>query len=430
MNVMPQGGISHLPYFEALAGESDEQSTSWREQAAGLLALRLFDNWERARRRLAAAPEPVRVLAVRGEIEALEERSTVRAPLLALVDAMLAVPSAPARVRSTMRSYATRLRADGRWRLAADVFRTLVETREPMDISAEAYESAMDCGYCARQGGDIEEAGIAYDVGEAIATAARDTFGVLRARVGKAKLTIHRGNLPQADAELEAIARAAEAAQCHGALSLALTDRMAVAGMRGQYEQAALYGYRALECCEDGAAREMILADLATALGDAGERVAARDAHLVLSATARDRRVRGLSTVNLLLMAAADGERAAFEDYRTQLDASPLPAELGARYALALGEGYERFGELSEARGAYERAVSMAEQSGPADVLMRAEAALAALDLRAPASVGPAQAQGVGRLSYDGITMGTVTRGVREMRERIGRGAGLEVGAA
>lgn len=429
MNAMQQqtvishhAAISHLPYFEALAGETDERSASWREQAAGLLALRLFDGWDRARRRLAPAPEPVRALAVRGEIEALEERSTVRGPLLALVDAMAAVPAAPGRVRASLLAYAGRLRLDGRWRLAADVFRTIVETREPSDVSAESYQAAMDCGYCARQGGDLEEAAIAYDVGEAIATASRDTFGMLRAQVGKAKLTMHRGNLPQADAELEAIARAAERAECRPALSLALTDRMAVAGMRGQFESAAVFGYRALECCEDEAAREMILADLATALGDAGERTAARDAHLVLSATARDLRVRGLSTVNLLLLAAGDGERVAFEEYRLQLDAAPLPVELGARYALALGESYEHFGELQEARAAFGRAIEVAEQSGPADVLVRAEAALAALARRAPERTVE-QTREVESVSYDGVTLATVTRAVRAMRERVGVGA-------
>jgi len=420
---MQQTVVPHLPYFEALAGETDERSAAWREQAAGLLTLRMFDGWDRARRRLAPTPERLRSLAVRGEVEALEAGSPVRASLLALVDSMLAVPSSPLRVRSALLAYASRLRMDGRWRLAADVFRTVVETREPSDVSPESYQAAMESGYCARQAGDIEEAAIAYDVGEAIAMASRDTFGMLRAQVGKAKLTIHRGNLPQADAELEAIAREAEAARCRPALSLALTDRMAVAGMRGQFEAAAVFGYRALECCEDDAAREMILADLATALGDAGERAAARDAHLVLSATSRDLRVRGLSTLNLLTLAAGDGARAAFEDYRRQLDETPLPAELGARYALALGESYEQFGEVAEARASYSRAVSMAEESGPADVLVRAEAALVALDRHAPRTT-VAESHAAGSVSYDGITMDTVTRGVRALRERIGVGAG------
>lgn len=420
---MQQTVMPHLPYFEALADEADERSSTWREQAAGLLALRLFDGWERARKRVAPAPERLRAMAVRGEVEALEPASTVRAPLLALVDSILAVPSTPVRVRAALVAYASRLRMDGRWRLAADVFRTVVETREPSDVSAESYQAAMECGYCARQAGDVEEAAIAYDVGEAIAMAARDTFGMLRAQVGKAKLTIHRGNLPQADAELEAIVREAESAQCRPALSLALTDRMAVAGMRGQFEAAAVFGYRALECCEDGLAREAILSDLATALGDAGQRVAARDAHLVLSATALDVRVRWLSTVNLLVLAAADGARHAFEDYRRQLDSAPLPAELRSRYFLTLGEGYELLGDLSNARAALLRAIAESEASGPKDVLLRAEETLDALDRRAPRTP-TAPILAAGSVSYDGITMDTVTRGVRALRERVGAGVG------
>ncbi len=424
MHAMTQPMISHLPYFESLAEETDEQSSGWREQSAGLLALRLFDNWDRARRRIAPSVEAVRALAVRSEVESLEAVSAVRAPLLSLIDAMLAVPSAPLAVRASLLSYAGRLRAEGQWRLAADVFRTLVETREPTDISPESYQAAMDCGYCARLGGDLEEAAIAYDVGEAIATAAHDTFGRLRAKVGKAKLTIHRGNLPQADLELQAIVRAAEAAQCGPALSLALTDRMAVAGMRGQFESAAVLGYRALECCEDGSAREAILSDLATALGDAGERAAARDAHLVLSATARDVRVRWTSMINLMNLAAHDGERSAFDRYSAELDAIGLSGELLPRYAIALGDGYECFGEVEAARSAYQLAVATSSASGPADVLVRAEAALTSLDRRSRSrTVAPARA--TENVSYDGITLGTVTRGVRAMRERIGAVAGM-----
>lgn len=428
MHAMPQMIISHLPYFESLADETDERSPSWREQAAGLITLRLFDSWERSRRRLAPAPEPLRALAVRSEVAALEPISAVRTPLLSLVDAMLAVPSAPVAVRASLVAYAGRLRGQGSWRLAADVFRTVVESRDPTDISPESYQAAMDCGYCSRLGGDLEEAAIAYDVGEAIATAARDTFGTLRAKVGKAKLTIHRGNLPQADVELQAIARAAEAAQCRPALSLALTDRMAVAGMRGQFESASVLGYRALELCEDEASREAILSDLATSLGDAGERVAARDAHLVLSATARDVRVRWISTINLMSLAAQDGQRSAFDCYSAELTAASLSGELLPRFAIALGDGYECFGEVEEARSAYQQAVATSEASGPADVLVRAERALTVLDRRVQQKV-MAPVRAMENVSYDGITLDTVTRGVRAMRERIGSVAGGLVGA-
>lgn len=410
--------LSHLAFFEALAAEPDERSRGWHEHSAGLLALRLFDSWDRARRRVSPVPEPAYAMAVRGQVEALEPYSSVRGPLLSMIDGIMDDPPSPLRIRSSLLTYANRLRHQGSWRLAADVFRTALETREPSDVSAEAYQAAMECGYCSRMSGDIEEAAVAYDVGEALATAARDTFGVLRAQVGKAKLTMHRGNFPQAELELEAIASSAEQARCQPALSLALAERMALAGSRGRFEEAAVFGYRALEHCVDAATREAIMSDLATALGDVGEHAAARDLHLVLSATAQDTRVRWLSTANLLVLAARDGAMDVFEGYRRMLDEAPLPVELRARYSLALGESYEQFGDMPRAVAALEEAASVAGEYEVNEVLVRAEVALQALRKRQAAAPAHHAAATVAHpVSSGGVSLETVVLGVRALRE-------------
>jgi|GEM_PF-822419 len=410
--------LSHLAFFEALADEASESSRSWHEHSAGLLALRLYDSWDRARRRVARPPEAAHAMAVRYQVEALDPYSPVRAPLLSMVAGIMDDPVAPVVIRNSLVTYAQRLRHQGNWRLAADVFRTALESREPGDISAEAYQAAMECGYCSRMSGDLEEAAVAYDVGEAIAMASRDTFGSLRAQVGKAKLTIHRGNLPQAEAELEAIAQAAEGADCQPALSLALAERMAVAGQRGQFEAAAVFGYRALEHCSDSTTREAIMSDLATALGDAGESAASRDLHLVLSATAQDTRVRWLSTANLLVLAARDGATEAFESYRRMLDDAPLPVELRARYALALGESYELFGDTPRAIAALEEAASVAGEYQVNEVLVRAEVALQALRRREHVEQ-PVEEVVQQPVHSGGVSLETVVRGARAMRERM-----------
>lgn len=424
--------LSHLAFFEALAEEANESSRSWHEQSAGLLALRLYDSWDRARRRVARPPEVVHAMAVRSQVEALDPYSAVRAPLLSLIDGIVDQAAAPVMVRNSLVTYANRLRHQGEWRLAADVFRTVLESRDPRDVSAEAYQAAMDCGYCSRMSGDLEEAAVAYDVGEAIAVASRDTFGSLRAQVGKAKLTMHRGNLPQAERELDAVAAAAERADCRPALSLALAERMAVAGQRGQFEAAAVFGYRALEDCTDSSTRDAIMSDLATALGDAGETAASRDLHLVLSTTAQDTRVRWLSTANLLVLAARDGAVEAFEGYRRMLDEAPLPVELRARYALALGESHQLLGDTESARAAFEQAVSVATEYEVNEVLMRAEQALRTLRDRDVAGRRE-QELGTGVTSEPvhsgGVSLETVVRGARAMRERMVGGQVVGAGA-
>ena len=49
--------LSHLAFFEALASETDERSTRWRQLSAGLLTLRAFDAWLQHARRGDSAPD-------------------------------------------------------------------------------------------------------------------------------------------------------------------------------------------------------------------------------------------------------------------------------------------------------------------------------------------------------------------------------------
>ena len=418
---MPTAMVSHLPFFEALAGDAGDQPPIWHDRAAGLLALRLFDQWLRAERRMAPAPDRLRALAVRAEAEALDPRSAVRDSLLRLVDAMLHEPSDGARVRTAMIEYAGRLRHEAEWLLAADVFRTVLEARDLQDVSPQVRQAALECAYCARMGGDLDEAATAYEVGEALAVAARDQYGALRAQVGKAKLTVHRGNLPQAEAELDAIVALAERAASRPGLAIALAERMVVAGKRGQYERAAVFGYRALQQCDDDVMRESILADIATALGDGGHRAASRDAHLVLSATARDSRVRFLSTINLLVLSAQDGQRAAFDQYRAVLDAAPLPAELGARYALEVGHALVGFDDRDAAAAAYNRALTLGERFQVHDVVLQADEALRTLAPATRERVFVGRSGKPVRTDDDSIT--EVISAMRSMREQALAGA-------
>lgn len=404
--------LSHLPFYEALAAEPDERSPAWRQLSAGLLTLRAFDAWLRHVTRGEAAFDPVLAVGVRLAVEDIETSSTIRPVLLGLVDSLLQPGRTVDVARGHLLAYARRLQFDAAWRLAADVYRTFVETREPDDIAPEVMEAAFQCGYCFRLAGELEEAAAAYDLGEAIAVAASDLYGVRRARVCRAKLAAQRGNLPGAEEELDAVIAAAEAAGCGRSLALALTDRMAVAGQRGQYEQAAVFGYRALQYCTDDLAREPVLADVATALGDAGHIAAARDAHLVLAETARDTRVRLLSVVNLLELSISDGDELSFERYRRQLADAPLPVHLRAHASYAIGQGYRRFGHLAQARAAFEHTLAFAEEHRVSEFVLKAEAALRALRAERMAVVaGPA----VGATTID-----DVIHAMRRLRETAG----------
>lgn len=412
--------LTHLPFFEALAAESDEASPAWHRLSAGLVVLRAFDGWLRHQRRGDPPPEVARLRAARDAALAVDAGVTERAVLLGLADAMLAPDGRVDVVRGHVLAYARRLQLDARWHLAADVYRTFVESRDPADVSADAIEGAFQCGYCYRMAGELEEATTAYDLGEALATAAHDRYGMLRARVCQAKLVAQRGNLPLAEAQLDAVIDDAERGGERRALALALTDRMAVAGQRGQPEAAAVFGYRALALCDDALAREPILADVATALGEAGHREAARDAHVTLAEGAHDPRVRLLASLNLMELAVDDGDELAFGRHRRLLADAPLPVPLRAKYHLVVGDGHRTFGQAAAAHAAYAAALRFAEANGCNDIVFRAEAALRRLN--APAAAMAAVDEEVPAGSAE-TSIADVIRGVRRLREEVGAGA-------
>lgn len=409
--------LTHLPFFEALAAESDEASPAWRRLSAGLVVLRAFDGWLRHRRRGDPPLEVGRLRAAREVADAMDHGATERPVLLGLADAMLAPGGRVDVVRGHLLAYARRLQLDARWRLAADVYRTFVESRDPVDVSGDAIEGAFQCGYCYRMAGELEEAALAYDLGEALATAARDGYGMLRARVCQAKLVAQRGNLPLAEVQLDLVIDEAERAGERRALALALTDRMAVAGQRGHFEAAAVFGYRALRLSDDPLTREPILSDIATALGDAGHREAARDAYLTLAGSAHDPRVRLLASLNLMEMAVADGDELAFGRHRRLLADAPLPVPLRATYHVVVGDGYRTFGHGAAAHAAYTTALRFAEANGCNDVVFRAEAALRRLARPAAGAVAELATGSTATSITD------VIHGVRRLREEVGAGA-------
>lgn len=410
--------LNHLAFFEILADDSDQSSPAWLEIAAGLLVLRLYDVW--IRQSTAEVPvESMRVAAVRAQVESLDEQSTVRPALLALLDEIMAQPRRPEVARLRLLAYARRLQSEARWLVAADVFRTYVETREPQDVSVEAQEAAFQCGYCFRLAGQLEDAETAYDVAAAIAMASRDTFGMLRARVVQAKLAGHRGNLPRAEAELDAIIADAQAQDNARGLGLALAERMAVAGQRGQYEAAAVFGYRALQLCTDDLARERILSDIATALGDAGHRQAAHDAHRVLSVAARDPNIRMVAQVNLLDLAVTEGDEAAFIRHERALAEAPLSAILRAQYHMIVGNGRRRFDDEAGAIQAYESALAVAEEHQVNEVVLKAESALQQLHRRAAGASRP----GARTAHAIDLTITDVIKAMQDLRESVGVGA-------
>ncbi|MFL5525344.1 MAG: hypothetical protein ACJ79I_02815, partial [Gemmatimonadaceae bacterium] len=122
--------------------------------------------------------------------------------------------------------------------------------------------------------------------------------------------------------------------------------------------------------------RDAVLEDLAVAFSELGMRDAARDAHLVLAASAQLRNVRWQATINLMELASLDGMEPIFDVYAAELRNAPLDSWLRAHFLLFLGEGLERFGRYEAAEEAFGEAVAYADANQIHSVTFKAEEGL------------------------------------------------------
>jgi tetratricopeptide (TPR) repeat protein len=367
--------LRHLPFFEEIA-RHEESEPEWKASTAGLLLLRFVDAWIEEGAHV-VDDDGWALRSLHGAVDAIDERNNLRTILNAAIEIL-----ADTRV-TDMRLLAPRLMAYGQfleyeanWSLAADVYETLISHAHPTQESDVATQAHLRRGFCLRNTGDLGASVSAYQAAEQLAEAAKDMEGVLRARLGEAKTAIALGNFPKAESILDRMIGIAGEHNFTDLRARALHDRATVAGERGDYQLSIKLAYEALEIAQSPRDRDRILGDIAVLFYRLGVRSAARDAYLILAATAQEQYSRWLATLNLMEVAADDGDEVLFERYRRSVDVSRLPPNLAIQYWLDGGKGLERLGHLPEARVFLERAIAFAEEHSLNQYVFRAEEAL------------------------------------------------------
>jgi tetratricopeptide (TPR) repeat protein len=405
--------LRHLAFFEELTALA-EGDAEWRSVSAGLVVLRLVDAWMEEGPHVVAS-DAWGARAVRVSIEEANGNLPVQTILRSIVDAMgaAAVPDMSA-VAPRLLAYGQALEYEAHYALAADVYRAVIGHTHPVEESDIAVNAHLELAKCLRISGNVAAAAETYAVAGQIAQASDDIVGVLRARMGDAKIAVERGNLPRAEELLdEAIAGAARAGldDVRGRL---LHDRAGVAFFRGEYEGCIRFAYEAMTVVTSPRDRDRVLADLATAFMRLGVLSAARDAYLVLSVTAQEQWTRWLATMNLMEVAARDGSETLFERYRRELANAPLPPMIAADYYIQAAEGYQRLGKPDVACGYLERALAIASEHHFNQVVFYVEEALR--KVTSPVSIATATA------SEPSSDVQQIAGAIRELREMAGKG--------
>jgi tetratricopeptide (TPR) repeat protein len=401
--------LRHLPFFEEVASHA-EGDPQWRSAMAGLVTLRLVDAW------LENAPAVTTddgwgFRGVNSAIDDIDDSTPIRAILGRVVDALREQKPDIHVVVTPLMAYGQSLEYDAKWTLAADVYQSVLAHLHPVEDSDASIAAHLRLGSCYRNLNLIDYAVDAFASASEIANAVGDIVGILRARIGEAKIATLRGNLPEAAAILDETIARATTSDLRDVRSRALHDRSGVATMSKHYELAVRLAYEALTHSQSPTERDRILGDIAAAFFHLGVFSAARDAYLVLSVTAQEQYTRWGATLNLLEIAAETGAEMLFEQHRRQLVHEQLPPFLSAGFELSLGTGYQRFGNFTKARLHLERAMAMAGEHGLNQFLFDAEEALFQLDTPKPPRNVP------GDISLD---VDEVASAIRELRESVG----------
>jgi tetratricopeptide (TPR) repeat protein len=371
------GMLRHLAFFEAL-GKMNENDSSWRAVSAGLVVMRLVDQW------IEDGPRKSRVDtwavgAVRESIAQVADTTPVRRILTSIVDAMVSTKSVDLHVVCPrLMAYGQALEYEARWAIAADVYQTILAHAHPLEDADLTIGAHLQVAFCYRTLGELDAASAMYAKASQIASSVNDLIGVLRGRLGDAKIAMARGNLPHADALVGETIKAAEANNLTEIRSRALGERSYIAGLRGQYDRLIRYAYESLELAPAQRDRDRNLNNIATAFRFLGLVDVARDSYLVLAATAEEQYVRWIAGLNLMELAAEQRSELQFEQHRREYESVDFTPILRVTYLLHVGRGYHTLGRASVGIPYLQQAIEVASQHQLNQLMFEAEGALAA----------------------------------------------------
>jgi tetratricopeptide (TPR) repeat protein len=279
-----------------------------------------------------------------------------------------------------MVTVAPRLMAFGRalqhaanWPLAADVYRTVLAYASPVEDSDTVIAANMQLGRCLRVMAEWEESLMCFAAASQVATMTNDVMSILRARIQEANIAIDRGNLPYAETLLDETILQAKESGLSEIRATATHDRAHLAARRGRPEEAIILGYEALKGVRSQMARDRVLNDLGATFSLLGVFSAARDAYLVVAATAQEQYMRWTAMINLLDLAAEERRETVFEQYRRDLEDVSLPPTLATYYYYFVANGHRAFDRPLLAKAAIERAIELATENKLGQWLLKSE---------------------------------------------------------
>jgi hypothetical protein len=186
----------------------------------------------------------------------------------------------------------------------------------------------------------------------------------LQSQSGYVSNLIVRGRLTDAKRIISAVATEAKSLEMMDLHTEALVIQSNIALEQRDYLAGIHIGQAAITYAPGQVARDLLLASIGGASVGYGDHDTAKKILIPLSRRAQGERVRQNALVNLLEVAAKDGDQPAFERYRQKLDGTLTLPVIQAHYHLFLGKGYHNFGSVSKAIEEQQRALAIADRYG------------------------------------------------------------------
>jgi hypothetical protein len=305
-------------------------------------------------------------------------------------------------------AYASLLERRSEYKLAADVYETVIRLGEEEfdgDVVVDAY---LRLGFCYRTLSVFDSAERAFVDGGRIAKRRKEVARELRSRIGLAHVVMFRGNLPGADEQFVTIFSDCERTGCTAEMAASLHGRAVVAMRRGAIRTATCLAYDALQQTSSAIERERLLADISAMLILEERFDAAYDALLIIDATAISESIRVGAKVNLTALAARKGDREMFDRARASVPTHDMLPEVEVNFLIESARGCRAFGRGEEGESLLLSAQVLAVAHGLNRSLFEIEQMLAG------ATVVSARKEG-GRFDEVETSTAHVERGLREL---------------
>ncbi|MGZ8391501.1 MAG: hypothetical protein ACXWWK_01525 [Gemmatimonadales bacterium] len=335
--------------------------------------------------------------AVRRHVSELPGDVPETAHLAGVVSAVAADGKVAPGLWMSLTAYAYYLEQEGRLEEALELL-TLAARAHGQKIGLPDFVSyALLAGRLNRQLARWDVASACYQAAENAASSISDLNRALRACLGRAHVLRGRGNLPQAQAEVEQVISRAAAANLADVQGDAHQDMGVILMLQGHRGDSLESTYKAFRLARDPMSRMRILGDLGYGLSESGYYEPARLAFEIVVASNASHLVKVNSLLELMQLESATGNRVAFERRRNEAKGltDRMTPSLAIDYYYKTAVGLARFDQIERARQMLTEALQIAEKQRLNEWYFRIERMLNGLatelaiveDIKAPAEV-------------------------------------------